>query len=261
MMGLREGGCMVKSTGLGLLLCLISLPGFAAQWNGIVDWSQRTELGSTVSGVVTSMPVKAGDRVKKGQLLLQLEQGALQARLAQGQAEMKHRELMLADASKELERAEELYARTLLADHDLDLAKIAHAEAEATYQASRAAYRQAREDLDNSSLRAPFDAVVLARHVQPAETVISRCQGQPLITLAASAQMRVKILVAAERLGDLDSNRAVTVEVAGQRYSGRVEAISYEPETLNDTMRFPVDIAFASGDSLLIGQGAKVSQP
>ena len=59
---------MVKSMSLGLLLCLISLPGLAAQWNGVVDWSQRTELGTTVSGVVASLPVKAGERVKKGQL-------------------------------------------------------------------------------------------------------------------------------------------------------------------------------------------------
>ena len=251
---------MVK-TSLGLLLCLVSLPGFAAQWNGVVDWSQRTELATTVSGVVTSVPVKAGERVKKGQLLLQLEQAPLQARLDQRKAEMKHRELMLNVARKELERAEELYARTLLADHDLDLAKIAYAEADAAYQASRADYRQALEALDNSSLRSPFDAVVLARHVQPAETVISRCQAQPLLTLAASAQMRVRILVAADKLEGLANNRAVTVEVAGLRYPGRVDAIGYEAETLNDTVRYPVDVLFDSGDALLVGQGAKVSQP
>ena len=252
---------MVKSMSLGLLLCLISLPGLAAQWNGVVDWSQRTELGTTVSGVVASLPVKAGERVKKGQLLLQMEQGALQARLAQHQAVMKHRELMREEARKELERAEELYARTLLADHDLDLAKIAHAEADAAYQTSRADFQQAREDLDNSSFHAPFDAVVLARNVQPAETVISRCQAQSLLTLAASGQMRVRIFVAADKLENLASNRSVTVEVAGQRYPGRVDAIGYEPETFNDTLRYPVEVLFASGDALLVGQGAKVSQP
>jgi RND family efflux transporter MFP subunit len=252
---------MLKSTGLGLLLSLVSLPGLAAQWTGTVDWLARTELGTSASGMVTSVPVKAGDRVKKGQLLLQLEQEARRARLAQRKAEMKHRELMLGEARKELDRAEELYARTLLADHDLDVAKIAYADADALYQASRAALAEAQEEFDNSTLRAPYDAVVLARHVQPAETVINNCQSQPLLTLAPASRMRVRIFVASDKLATLAAERSVTVSVAGERYPGQVEGIGYEGETFNDSVRYPVDVVFNSGDALLVGQDAKVSQP
>lgn len=252
---------MVRSTSLGMLLVLVSLPGYAAQWSGVVDWSRRTELGTAVTGVVANVPVKPGERVKKGQLLLQLEQGALKERLAQRLAQMKHKELMLAEARRELERAEELYARTLLADHDLDLAKIAHAEADAAYQTSRADYQQAREDLDNSSLHAPYDAVVLARNVQPAEAVISRCQAQPLLTLVPATQMRVRIFVEAGKLEGLRNNGALTVEVAGQRYPALVGAIDYEPELVKESVRYPVDVLFDSGDILPLGQGAVVSQP
>lgn len=258
---LGGGKRLLRSTCLGVLMCMVSLPGVAAQWNGVVDWSQRTELGTSASGVVTSVPVRAGDRVKKGQLLVQLEQAALQARFDQRKAELRHGELMLAEANRELERAEELYARTLLADHDLDVAKIAHAEAEAAYQASRAEYHQAREDLDNSALRAPYDAVILARHIQPAETVNSNCQTQALLTLAPATQMRVRILVAADKLAGFAADRSVTVEVAGERYQGEVAAIGYEGESLNDAVRYPVDVVFASGDALLVGQGARVSKP
>lgn len=251
---------MVKSIGLGLLLGMISLPGFASSWDGVVDWTERTEMGTTVSGVVASVAVKEGDRVKKGELLLQLEQGALAARLAQRQAEMKHKEMMRAEARKELERAEELYARTLLADHDLDLAKIAYAEADAAYQASRANQLQARENLDNSSLRAPYDAVVLARNIRPSQTVISRCEAQPLLTLAPVAQMQVRIFVEAAELEGLRGNGGITVEVAGHSYPGQVNTIGYEPSIAKESVRYPVDVLFASGDLLLVGQKARVSQ-
>lgn len=251
---------MVKSTGVGLLLFLISIPGFSAQWNGIVDWAQRTELSTTLSGVVVRVEVNAGERVKKGQLLLQLEQAALSARLSQRKVEMRHRELMLKEARKELERADELYERTLLADHDLDVAKINYAQADAAYQASRADYQQAHEDLDNSSLRAPFDAVVLARNIQPAQTVISRCEAQPLLTLAPSTRMRVRIFVESDKLERIRNTHKMSVEVAGQRYSGEVAAIGYEPEIVKESIRYPVDVVFASGELELIGQGAKVSQ-
>lgn len=251
---------MVKSMGVGLLLSLISIPVFAAQWSGIVDWAQRTELSTPLSGVVARVDVNVGDRVKKGQLLLQLEQAALSARLNQRKVEMQHGELMLKEARKELERAEELYERTLLADHDLDVAKIAYAQADAAYQASRAEYQLAREEFDNSSLRAPYDAVVLARNIQPAQTVISRCEAQPLLTLAPSTRMRVRIFVESDQLESIRNNHKMNVEVSGQRYSGEVAAIGYEPEIVKESIRYPVDVEFASGELELIGQGAKVSQ-
>lgn len=252
---------MIKFIGVGLLLGMVSLPGFASSWDGVVDWAQRIDMGTALSGVVAKVAVKEGDRVKKGELLLQLEQGALQARLAQRVAEMKYKKLMREEARKELERAEELYARTLLADHDLDLAKIAYAEADAAYQTTRADHRQAKETLDNSSLRAPYDAVVLARNIRAAQTVISRCEAQPLLTLATTTQMRVRIFVESTKLESLRSNDGVTVEVAGQRYPGELSAVGYEPEIVNESARYPVDVLFNSGDLMLIGQAAKVSEP
>lgn len=251
---------MVRSAGVGLLLALISVPGFGAQWSGIVDWAQRTELSTPLSGVVARVEVNAGDRVKKGQLLLQLEQAALSARLNQRKAEMQHGELMLKEARKELERAEELYERTLLADHDLDVAKIDYAQADAAYQAILADYQQAREDHNNSSLHAPFDAIVLARNIQPAQTVNSRCEAQPLLTLAPSTRMRVRIFVESDKLESIRNNHKMNVEVSGQSYSAEVVAIGYEPEIVKESIHYPVDVVFASGELELIGQGAKVNQ-
>lgn len=252
---------MVKSIGLGLLLWAIALPGFAASWEGLVDWSRRTEMGTAISGVVARVAVKEGDIVKKGGLLLQLEQGALQARLAQYQAEMNHQELLMKEARKELERAKELYARTLLSDHDLNVARIAHAKADAAYKASRADYRQTREDLDNSALHAPYDAVVLARNIHPEQAVISRCEAKPLLVLASSTQFRARIFVERAQLGSLRSGDKVAVEVAGKRYPGKVDAVDYERRTIKEQFRYPVDVVFDTDNILLVGQDAKVSQP
>ncbi len=250
-----------KSFGLGLVLSLFALPGVASSWNGFVDWSYQTPLSTPLSGVVASVPVKQGERVKKGQLLLALEQGALRARVAQRQAELKYRELMRTEATKELERAEELYARTLLADHDLDTAKIAYAEADAAYQASRAEHLQAKEDLDNSALYAPYDAIVLTRNIHPAQTVISRCETQPLLTLAPAQQMRVRIVVQANQVESLRGKDSLAIEVAGKRYQGSVESISLEPVIAKEQGGYPVDVLFSSDEFILIGQEATVTQP
>jgi len=249
---------MVKSLGIGLLLSLISLPSVAAQWQGIVDWSQRTELTTAVSGVVKQVLVEPGDQVKKGQLLLTLEQGALRARLAQHKAEMKHKSLLRDESKKELERAEEMYARTLLADHDLDVAKIAYAESDAAYQQSRAEVREAGVTLAESQIKAPFNALVIDRKVQPAETVVSRCQVQPLLTLVASGRMRVKFVVKTEQLSSLAVGQSAAVELGGKHYSATLKTIGFEPESVNGERGYPVEAEFTVSSPMRAGQQATV---
>jgi len=244
-----------------MLLGLVSLPVVAAQWDGVVAWSQRTEMSTAVSGVVSQVSAVAGDTVKKGQLLLALEQGALRARLAQRNAEMKHKSLMRDEAKKELDRAEELYARTLLADHDLDLAKVAYADADAAYQLSRADVREAEEALAQSQIKAPFDALVVARQVQPGEIVVSRCERQPLLTLAAAGRMTVRFTIGLDEIAGVAPGKSATVQVGANRYPGKVTHIAYEPQSLNGALRYPAELEFTVKQPLRTGQPATVSIP
>lgn len=252
---------MVKSLVVGVLLSLCSLSVSAAQWQGIIDWSQRTELSTAVSGVVSQVLVEPGERVKKGQLLLALEQRELKARLTQRKAEMKHQSLLRDEASKELERAKELYARTLLADHDLDLAKVAYAQADAAYKQSLADVREAEQALAHSQLKAPFNALVIARQVHPAQTVVSQCQAMPLLTLAAAGRMRVKFAVKADELSSIAIGTKATVEQAGKRYPATVKSIGFEPKAENGQKGYPVEVEFAVKFPLRAGLVATVSVP
>jgi len=252
---------MVKSLVVGVLLSLCSLSVAAAQWQGVIDWSHKTELSTAVSGVVAQVLVEPGERVKKGQLLLSLEQGALKARWAQHKAEMKHKSLLRGEARKELERAEELYARTLLADHDLDVAKVAYAEADAAYQQSKADVRETEEALSQSQIKAPFDGLVIAQRVHAAETVVSRCQAAPLLTLAAAGRMRVRFSVKGSELSSLTPGGKATVEYAGKRYPATFKSIGFEPERGNGQQGYPVEVEFAVASPLRAGQPATVSVP
>lgn len=238
---------------VALLLCAFTAPGFSqAAWDGAVDWAQRTALSTATSGVVDKVLVRAGDRVKKGAILMQLEQGALRARLQQARAEMKHQKLLREEATRELERSQELYDRTLLADHDLDLAKIADADAEASYQRSRAAYHQAQEDVKNSELRAPFDALIVARLVQPAETVVTELRAEPMLVVAAAGKMLVRFPLAAADLASLSLGKDVNIEAAGKRYTGKIEAISQSGDRMEAEAVFAVDTRLAPGSKATV---------
>jgi multidrug efflux system membrane fusion protein len=229
-----------------------------AEWDGRTTWSQATELSTATSGVVAQVRVNAGDTVKRGQLLLQLDQRALKARLDQAQAEVHYQRMHRDEAAKELARAEELYERTLLADHELDVAKIAAAQGEARYQGALAAEQLARQELAQSELRAPFDARVLARHVQPGQTVVSRFAAVPLLVLAEQDRMQVVFAVDAAEAAGLGNGQSLQVEVAGRSYSATVLAVQYQPDAAQPYM---IQAGFAVAQPMLAGLPAKVRRP
>ncbi|MFO7592784.1 MAG: efflux RND transporter periplasmic adaptor subunit [Pseudomonadota bacterium] len=245
-------------SGLLLLSTLVS-PSAMAAWDGVIDWAQRTELSTATSGVVEKVLVSPGQHVDKGDSLLQLEPSALQAGVAKGKAAMSHYKLMLEEAERELERTEELYARTLLADRDLNLATIDHAKADAVYQQSRAEYLEALERLRNSRIRAPFDALVLERRVEPGQTVVSRLRTEPQLIVAAAGKRLVRFSVNADELDKLPPGTPVVVEAAGSRHEGRVEGQLLSQA--KDGEPVVVEAIFDADKRLLPGLRAKVLLP
>ena len=140
-------------------------------------------LSSNLAAEVIEVRVSEGNKVKRGALLLQLENSVATARLQQARAELAHQQLLLKEAENELERSEELYDRTLLADHDLDLARIGHAAANSSYHSALLEVKRAERDLALRRIIAPFDAQVQELHAQAGETINGTLQSVKLITL------------------------------------------------------------------------------
>lgn len=249
---------MSRQWGVGLVVWMLASSLVQAQWEGVTDWSRQTEMATAVSGVVAAVPVNAGDVVKRGQLLMQLDQRVLRARVDQAQAAVHFQHLQQQEADKELERAEELYERTLLADHELDLARIDAARARASYQAALAKEQLARQELAQSELRAPFDARVLARHIQPGQTVVTHLAAPAMLVLAEADRILVRFEVDAEQAAGLSNGQALQVEVAGQHYPGQIESIHYQGEGARPYL---IRVGFRSEQALPAGLLATVRVP
>lgn len=249
--------------GGALALGWLAVSGATAQeLAGVVQWSQRVELGTPVSGVIVAVPVKSGERVVKGALLVQLETRALQARVRKAEAEQGKLKRVRDEAQRELERANQLYERTLLSNHDLEQAKIAFAEANSRYQGGSADLVEARLALEQSAVRAPFDGVVLQRNAEVGQTVVSALQSVPLVTLAATRQMRVQAAATLAQLERLAVGQAVVVESGGRRFQGEITYLGLEPLPGNGEPRYPLHVQFVTeGAAVRVGQPAKVVTP
>lgn len=152
---------------------------------GHVGAADRVELTTRVSGVVAEVLVKAGQRIEKGRVLLRLDPTILQARLDEAAAEQMRAEVDAADAARDLERARELYARTVSSTTELDAAVLRDARAKATLGAAQARHAVAKKNLADAELKAPFAGVVQAVPGQPGTVVSADCQPKTLVILGA----------------------------------------------------------------------------
>jgi len=234
---------------LGLLLVSFSNIAFSADVDGKVVWSQRVVMSTTVSGVVDDVLVDSGDQVKKGDVLLRLQADRFKASLSSAKAAKNDALYKLKEAEREWERAQELYERTVLSDRDLQLAENGLVAAKAMFASASAQYTNANRDLIESVIRAPFDAVVLKRHVQTGQTVITRMRTVPMLSLAATKTYNIVGAVSSVEASKLATGQAVAVTVNNKRYNGILASIGYEPLEGQDV--YPVTVTFTTGGALL----------
>jgi RND family efflux transporter MFP subunit len=166
-------------------MAAIALAGLSLGGAGPLWGAERVELTTRVSGVVEEVLVKPGQRVKKGAVLLRLDKTVLQARLDEVAAEQARADADEEDAKRELERAQELFDRTVSSTSELEAATLRHVRAKAALSGANARLVIAKKNLGDAELRAPFSGVVSAVPGGPGTVVTADCQPKTLIVLGS----------------------------------------------------------------------------
>lgn len=249
----------MRWNGLGLLMMAGAAQ--AGDVQGSLQWSQRVELSTPTSGIVRSVSANVGDRVKKGQVLLALDAAAQQAGVSEVQAaiaRIKEEEL---DAKRSLDRTQELYNRTVLSTSELEAAQTRYAKVKATLAEAQGRLAAHQKYLGDTAVRAPFDALVLARQVEPGQTVSNQFQSQPLLILARAGEMIARAHVALAQVEKMKVGDPVIVSVGGQSYNGKVKALGLEPVSDKTGNGYAVDVLFPVKEVMRAGTPASLHLP
>ncbi|OQX30915.1 MAG: hypothetical protein C3L25_04445 [Candidatus Sedimenticola endophacoides] len=235
----------------------------AETMDGVLGWAGAVEMGVPVSGVITEVAVRPGQQVRAGDRLLSLDSTEFEAQLASARATENEARHDKAEAERELARAMELYDRTVLSDHDRQIAEIGAARAGAAWHRARATLTGAEQALRYSRLEAPFNGIVLDVLARPGEVVVSQLRVAPLLRLAPSERMTVRALATPQQLGALRLGQSVEVGVGGRWLPATISALGLEPLPDTPAPRHTVEATFERGDQLplLVGGAAAIRYP
>ena len=194
-----------------------------------LEWSRRVALGTPITGIISNVAVRPGQRVKAGDLLLTLDSRGYQAEVARWEASLKKARLDKEEAEREVERAMDLYDRTLLSDHDRFMAEVDAARALATWQAVKAGLTEARINLERCHLRAPFNGVVVDVSAVTGEARVNRLKAEAMVVLADDSLLLAHGAVTLDQANRLSEGGVAEVQLRGHWYQGTIQHLGREP--------------------------------
>lgn len=217
-----------------LLFICFSFSAQALQLTGRLEWVHKIEMRVLADGVIKTLNVKIGQHVKKGDVLLRMDQREAKANLLREKAFVARSIVNLDDANDELKRAKELYDRGLIADEELKDAIIKHSATLAEKESANASLALAEVALERNVLRAPISGIIVTKNAYAGGVVYKTLQKEPLIAIAPSGKMLARLLVRTNILSRYKPGQNAKVNVHGKIYKGKVysqgvEAVRIEP--------------------------------
>lgn len=192
----------------------------ALTWSadGVVEAARQSTVSAQIAGRVKEILFDAGDTVRKGQVILRIDEREAAQAMAGSRAQVMQAQAAAQNAKSEYERARQLYAQKFISQAALDKAEADYRVAQAQAAASEAGAGQSALAQAYTAVIAPYGGVVAARHVEVGEMVTV---GKPLMTGFDPSQMRVIVHVPQHKLADIGARPEATVKIAS---SGRMIA-------------------------------------
>jgi HlyD family secretion protein len=228
--------------------------------SGTVQPLVQVQVGSQVSGRITRVHVDFNHRVRAGQLLAEIDATPFRAAVAQARAQVMAATAQLQRAranerltATNLQRAQELRARALNAQSEVDQARGAHdvaladvAVSNAEIARGRAALNSAETNLGCTRIVSPIDGIVIQRSVDEGQTVAASFQAPVLFLLAGDlARMRIVANIDEADIARMREQLVAEARVdafQGEVFRGIVSEVRYGAVTTAGVVTYPAVI-------------------
>jgi len=225
-------------------------------YTGVIEAWKKITITPDVGGKIASIHVEEGDRVKKGQLLAELDTRAIRLQLEQAQAALAVAEANNKDAKRNMERMERLKSEKAVSDQQYEKIKLAYEAADAQLQQAQAAVNLTRHNLDVSLMKAPFSGVVASKNAEVGDVINPMMGGfspsSGVLTLMDFSRVKIEIDVSHQDIVRVQKGQTgqLTVTAFPDRvFRGRVSLVNVTADPL--TKKFKVEVTVDNPDLVL----------
>ena len=193
---------------------------------GVVEATRQSTVSAQISGRVKEVLFDVGDTVKKGQVLVRIDEREAAQEMAGSQAQVMQAQAAMQNAKENYERARRLYEQKFISQAGLDKAQAEYKIALAQAAASEAGAGRSALVKGYTSVVAPYGGVVAARQVEVGELVTP---GKPLMTGFDPSQMRVVVNIPQYKLADIGKHPEVAVEMPALKRWVQAASVTVQP--------------------------------
>jgi membrane fusion protein (multidrug efflux system) len=210
---------------------------------GSVQPERKADLRAEVSAVVLQVLKENGEVVKRGDVLVKLDETAIRDSLNSAEASARAATQAYEQAERQVERLKTLRASGMTSLQTLDDAEVRRNAAQSEVAAARTRAVLARQQLSRTQVRAPFDGVVSDRKVSAGDTAAI---GKEMLKVIDPTSMRFEGRVSADRISAVKVGQPVSFRINGygdQEFRGAVKRV--DPAANEVTRQVEVLVGFA----------------
>lgn len=217
--------------------------------NGKLQPRSKVDISANIPGQIVNLAVREGDRVEKGQFLLQIDQAQYKASAMSSEANLQSllhdrdaAQANLEQARYDLEKAQRSYEGALIPEAELQRARSSFDSAAASYEAAkgrveqaRASLEGARDSLQKTTIRAPIPGLITSLPVHEGEVAVIGTMNNPgtvLMTISDLSVMEADLAVDETDIPRLavGQNATLTIDAyIDQKFDGSVREVGSSP--------------------------------
>jgi HlyD family secretion protein len=237
--------------------------------NGTLQPTRSVNIGSELSGTVKRVAVDVNDRIKAGQVLVELDTAKLVDQVTQSRAALASTQAQQAQASATLKEVRATLARfeevarlsggKVPSATELDSARAAVERAVASEAAAKASVTEARAalattetNLSKASIRSPINGVVLSRSVDPGNAVAASLQSVTLFSVAEDlTQLKLDVAVDEADVGNVQVGQKATFTVSAfpsRRYPATINRVAFGSTKTDNVVTYTTTLNVDNSD-------------
>ena len=224
--------------------------------SGQIEAEEFAKISTRVMGYVTNVYVKVGQKVQKGQALIDINNSDIQAKKAEAESAVLQAEAIYQTAKNDLNRYESLYSQNSASEKELEEINTHYEITKAQLEGAIKVKKEVEAMLSYVNIKAPFSGVITSKSVKKGDLAKP---GFPLLSLERPGQYVAAVMVPESQISyiKVDSKVTVLVKSSGLNIPGVVDEVS--TSSFNSGGQYLVKIKLDSDDKTSLYSGMDVS--